>query len=138
MYVTHTHTHTYTLHRNLQNSLEFQSCFIQKTGIDLVILYTNSLIFSLFFLSEIFFPPLSTGEPLEGALRRFKYILCHIIIHTCHIIIHTTGEPIEGALRRFKIAVSRSGHLMELRRRRYAVCFHFFFEDLLSSLLFWS
>jgi len=28
------------------------------------------------------------------------------------------GEPIEGALRRFKIAVSRSGHLMELRRRR--------------------
>ena len=104
---THTHIHTYThthtvpienaLHRNLQNSLEFQSCFIQKTGIDLVILYTNSLIFSLFCLSEFFFPPLSTGEPIEGALRRFK------------------------------IAVSRSGHLMELRRRRYAVCFHFFF-----------
>ncbi|EKX38928.1 hypothetical protein GUITHDRAFT_143923 [Guillardia theta CCMP2712] len=28
------------------------------------------------------------------------------------------GEPIEGAMRRFKIAVSKSGHLMELKRRR--------------------
>jgi small subunit ribosomal protein S21 len=28
------------------------------------------------------------------------------------------GEPIESALRRFKNAVSKSGHLMELRRRK--------------------
>merc|ERR1712216_235391 len=28
------------------------------------------------------------------------------------------GEPIEAALRRFKISCSRSGHLMELKRRR--------------------
>merc|ERR1711966_240262 len=28
------------------------------------------------------------------------------------------GEPIESALRRFKMAVSKSGHLMELKRRR--------------------
>ena len=29
------------------------------------------------------------------------------------------GEPIESALRRFKRAVSNSGHLMELRHKRY-------------------
>lgn len=29
------------------------------------------------------------------------------------------GEPIESALRRFKREVSKSGHLMELRHRRY-------------------
>lgn len=29
------------------------------------------------------------------------------------------GEPIESALRRFKKEVSKSGHLFELRRRRY-------------------
>eukprot|EP00960_Hanusia_phi_P039217 753802-Hanusia_phi.AAC.2 len=28
------------------------------------------------------------------------------------------GEPIESAMRRFKVAVSKSGHLMELKRRR--------------------
>mmetsp|Transcript_64438 Transcript_64438/g.104252 ORF Transcript_64438/g.104252 Transcript_64438/m.104252 type:complete len:149 (+) Transcript_64438:3-449(+) len=28
------------------------------------------------------------------------------------------GEPIEAALRRFKISCARSGHLMELKRRR--------------------
>merc|ERR1712216_288973 len=35
------------------------------------------------------------------------------------ITVHVNdGEPIEAALRRFKIQVSRSGHLMELKRRR--------------------
>ncbi|VEU44066.1 unnamed protein product [Pseudo-nitzschia multistriata] len=29
------------------------------------------------------------------------------------------GEPIESALRRFKRAVSNSGHMMELRHKRY-------------------
>jgi small subunit ribosomal protein S21 len=29
------------------------------------------------------------------------------------------GEPIESALRRFKREVSKSGHLMELRHKRY-------------------
>ena len=29
------------------------------------------------------------------------------------------GEPIESALRRFKREVNKSGHLMELRHRRY-------------------
>mmetsp|Transcript_999 Transcript_999/g.2208 ORF Transcript_999/g.2208 Transcript_999/m.2208 type:complete len:110 (+) Transcript_999:115-444(+) len=29
------------------------------------------------------------------------------------------GEPVESALRRFKRAVSNSGHLMELRHKRY-------------------
>merc|ERR1711862_430129 len=29
------------------------------------------------------------------------------------------GEPIESALRRFKREVTKSGHLMELRHRRY-------------------
>ena len=29
------------------------------------------------------------------------------------------GEPIESALRRFKRAVNGSGHLMELRHKRY-------------------
>ena len=29
------------------------------------------------------------------------------------------GEPIESALRRFKRQVNQSGHLMELRHRRY-------------------
>mmetsp|Transcript_2718 Transcript_2718/g.5070 ORF Transcript_2718/g.5070 Transcript_2718/m.5070 type:complete len:107 (+) Transcript_2718:384-704(+) len=29
------------------------------------------------------------------------------------------GEPIESALRRFKREVGKSGHLMELRHRRY-------------------
>ncbi|PXF48809.1 30S ribosomal protein S21 [Gracilariopsis chorda] len=29
------------------------------------------------------------------------------------------SEPIEGALRRFKKEVTKSGHLFELRRRRY-------------------
>lgn len=29
------------------------------------------------------------------------------------------GEPVESALRRFKREVSKSGHLMELRHRRY-------------------
>ena len=29
------------------------------------------------------------------------------------------SEPIESALRRFKREVSKSGHLMELRHRRY-------------------
>ncbi|EKX38450.1 hypothetical protein GUITHDRAFT_96960 [Guillardia theta CCMP2712] len=28
------------------------------------------------------------------------------------------GEPIESAMRRFKIAVAKSGHLVELKRRR--------------------
>lgn len=29
------------------------------------------------------------------------------------------GEPIESALRRFKRAVNKSGHMMELRHKRY-------------------
>jgi small subunit ribosomal protein S21 len=29
------------------------------------------------------------------------------------------GEPIESAMRRFKREVNKSGHLMELRHRRY-------------------
>jgi small subunit ribosomal protein S21 len=29
------------------------------------------------------------------------------------------GEPIESALRRFKREVNKSGHLMELRHKRY-------------------
>jgi len=29
------------------------------------------------------------------------------------------GEPIESALRRFKREINKSGHLMELRHRRY-------------------
>jgi len=29
------------------------------------------------------------------------------------------GEPIESALRRFKREVNKSGHMMELRHRRY-------------------
>jgi len=29
------------------------------------------------------------------------------------------GEPVESALRRFKREVSKSGHLMELRHKRY-------------------
>lgn len=29
------------------------------------------------------------------------------------------GEPIESAIRRFKREVNKSGHLMELRHRRY-------------------
>lgn len=29
------------------------------------------------------------------------------------------GEPVESALRRFKREVNKSGHLMELRHRRY-------------------
>ena len=34
-------------------------------------------------------------------------------------VVVNDGEPIESALRRFKREINKSGHLMELRHRRY-------------------
>lgn len=53
------------------------------------------------------------------------------LVHRCNNFATTTelgvqikvvvndGEPIESALRRFKREINKSGHLMELRHRRY-------------------
>jgi len=58
---------------------------------------------------------LTNRLPLATASRRPTVEAPKMVDITVHV---SDGEPIEGALRRFKIAVSRSGHLQELRRRR--------------------
>merc|ERR1719163_976041 len=58
---------------------------------------------------------LQSRLPLATSSRRPAAEGPRMVDITVHV---NDGEPIEGALRRFKIAVSRSGHLQELRRRR--------------------
>ena len=65
---------------------------------------------TLFFFS---IPPFSYHNTTDTCARPITSLDVNIKVNV------GDGEPIESALRRFKRAVSNSGHLMELRHKRY-------------------
>jgi small subunit ribosomal protein S21 len=83
----------------------------------------HSLLF-LFFLTNLSSPPTHISTSIS---RRKKNIARHASVvpaspTSLNVDIKVQvgeGEPIESALRRFKREVNKSGHLMDLRHKRY-------------------
>ncbi|CAN8076662.1 unnamed protein product [Agarophyton chilense] len=63
-----------------------------------------------------FFSSMAFGTPLPARIAPLPHFSNTRMEVT---VVVGDSEPIEGALRRFKKEVSKSGHLFELRRRRY-------------------
>ena len=66
-----------------------------------------------FFASQAFGSPVATRANLSAATTGASGMRMDVTV------VVGDGEPIESALRRFKKEVTKSGHLYELRRRRY-------------------
>jgi len=72
-------------------------------------------VFSLFRFLPVWFPSFSPASSYTDtcSARPATDLSVNIKVNV------GDGEPVESALRRFKRAVSNSGHLMELRHKRY-------------------